>query len=107
MRFLPTLGLFLVARAACAADEPPYPFSFDEVRVAPGIVAFIEKPGHAIVSGNSIAIAGDDAVAVVDTGQHPRLTRAIVERLRASSPKPVAYVINTHWHNDHVAGNAV
>jgi len=106
VRFLPALGILLIARAACAG-EPAYPFSFDEVAVAPGIVAFVEKPGHAIVSGNSIAIAGDEGVAVVDTGQHPRLTRAIIERLRSSIAKPVRYVINTHWHNDHVAGNAI
>ena len=106
MRFPFVLGVLLVARTACA-DGPPYPFSFDEVAVAPGIVAFIEKPGHAIVSGNSVAIAGDDGVAIVDTGQHPRLTRAMIERLRASMARPVRYVVNTHWHNDHVAGNAL
>ena len=106
VRFLLCLGVLLAARAACAGDVP-YPFSFEEAAVAPGIVAFIEKPGHAIVSGNSIAIAGDDAIAVVDTGQHPRLTRAMIARLRESMKKPVRYVINTHWHNDHVAGNAL
>ena len=106
MRLFLSLPIFLAARAACAA-APAYPFSFEEVKVAPGIVAFIEKPGHAIVSGNSIAIAGDDGLALVDTGQHPRLAANIIERLRASMGKPVRYVINTHWHNDHVAGNAL
>jgi glyoxylase-like metal-dependent hydrolase (beta-lactamase superfamily II) len=71
------------------------------------VYGFIEKTGHAIVSGNSVAIVGDDGVAIVDTGHHPRLTRAMVERLRAITPKPVLYVVNTHWHNDHVSGNAV
>jgi len=107
---MPRILAFLLAAASCCgvfAQEPAYPFTFDEVNVAPGIVAFIEKPGHAIVSGNTVAIIGDDAVAVVDTGQHPRLAREIIARLRALTPKPVRYVVNTHWHNDHVAGNAI
>jgi glyoxylase-like metal-dependent hydrolase (beta-lactamase superfamily II) len=52
-------------------------------------------------------IIGDDAVLVVDTGHHPSLTRRMVEEVRRLTPKPVRYVANTHWHNDHVAGNAV
>jgi glyoxylase-like metal-dependent hydrolase (beta-lactamase superfamily II) len=59
------------------------------------------------VSGNIVAIVGDEAVAVVDTGHHPRLTRKIVGEIRALTPKPVRYVVNTHWHNDHVSGNHV
>ena len=107
---MPRLIAFLIAAALCRgvlASEPAYPFSFDEVDVAPGIVAFIEAPGHAIVSGNTVAIVGDDAVALVDTGQHPRLARQIIARVRAITAKPVRYVINTHWHNDHVAGNSL
>src|SRR5947209_7846227 len=106
MRFLAVLAA-AAASSLALADEAPYPFGFDEVQVAPGIVAFVEKPGHAIVSGNSVAIIGDAGVVVVDTGQHPRVARQIIERLRAITPKPVEYVINTHWHNDHVSGNAI
>jgi cyclase len=44
---------------------------------------------------------------MVDTGQHPALTRRMVAQIRAITPKPVQYVINTHWHNDHVAANSI
>ena len=102
MRALLLLATLLIAPLAGAS-----PFSYSRVTVADGIYAFIEPPGHAVVSGNTVAIVGEDAVAVVDTGQHPALTRRIVEEIRTLTAKPVAYVVNTHWHNDHVAGNAI
>lgn len=83
------------------------PFSYTTVKVAEGVYAFVEPPGHAIVSGNTTVIVGDDGVAVVDTGHHPALTRRMVDEIRALTPKPVLFVVNTHWHNDHVAGNYV
>ena len=99
-------ALFLLALIPAVALAAT-PFSYERVRVAEGVYAFIEPFGHAIVSGNSIAIVGDEAVAVVDTGQHPELTRRMVAEIRTLTAKPVQYVINTHWHNDHVAGNSV
>ena len=75
------------------------------VEIARGIHAFIEKMDHPVVSGNSIVIEGDTGLVVVDTGHHPRLTRQMIDRIRAMTAKPVQYVVNTHWHNDHVSGN--
>ncbi len=89
------------------AAEAASPFSYRRVDVAPGIHAFIEPTGHAVVSGNIVAIVGEAGVAIVDSGHHPDLTRAIAAEIRALTTKPVQYVVNTHWHNDHVAGNAV
>jgi cyclase len=83
------------------------PFSYQTVRVAEGIYAVVEPFGNAVVSGNTLAIVGDSGIVVVDTGHHPDLTRRVAAEIRALSPKPVQYVINTHWHNDHVAGNFV
>lgn len=94
----------LLASANALAD---YPFSYRRAEVAPGIHVFTEPFGHAIVSGNIVAIAGDDAVAVIDTGHHPRLTRRIAREIGTVTGKPVRYVVNTHWHNDHVSGNAM
>lgn len=101
----------LAALGLCAAGitsaAQPYPFSFDTVQVADGIYAFIEAPGKAIVSGNSVLVIGEEAALVVDTGHHPELSRRMTEEIRRLTPKPVKYVVNTHWHNDHVAGNSV
>src|SRR5262249_41058439 len=42
-----------------------------------------------------------------DTHSKPSAARVIVERLRDLTPKPVRYVINTHFHWDHWHGNEV
>jgi cyclase len=96
-------ALALAPALSLAAD---YPYSYKRVQVAEGIHAFIEDFGRAVVSGNIVAIVGEESVAVIDTGHHPRLTRQIVADIRKLTPKPVRYVVNTHWHNDHVSGNA-
>lgn len=98
--------LALLALACGAATAADYPWTYQRVQVAEGIHAFIEPFGHAIVSSNTVAIVGEDAVAIVDTGHHPRLARAIAAEIRALTPKPVRYLVNTHWHNDHVSGNS-
>ena len=58
------------------------------------------------VDGNSIVIVGEDTVTIVDTHINPAATRAMIERIRSITEKPVSTIINTHWHDDHVNGNA-
>jgi cyclase len=80
--------------------------AFDEVQVAPGVYSFVQhRSDTAIVSGNTTAVVGQDAVLVVDTGHFPEATRRIIARIKAITPKPVRWVVNTHWHSDHIRGN--
>jgi cyclase len=102
MRRLALLFALLPAAAAAAL-----PFSFATEKLAEGVYAFVEPTGHSVVSGNSLVVIGDDGVLVMDTGHHPALTRRMVEEIRRLTPQPVRFVVNSHWHNDHVAGNAV
>lgn len=56
-------------------------------------------------SGGNIGLAvGDDAVFVVDD-QFAPLTPKILAAIAAVTPKPVKFVVNTHWHPDHTGGN--
>lgn len=54
--------------------------------------------------GNSVLIDAPQGWIVVDTGRHPAHVQSLLDRVRASG-KPVAAIVNTHWHLDHIGGN--
>jgi glyoxylase-like metal-dependent hydrolase (beta-lactamase superfamily II) len=56
--------------------------------------------------GNIGVIVGDDGVLIVDN-QFAPLAPKIKAAIAEISDKPVKYVINTHWHGDHMGGNEV
>ena len=55
--------------------------------------------------GNTIILDAPDGLVVVDTGRHATHTQAILDYAK-SSGRPIAAVVNTHWHLDHIGGNA-
>jgi glyoxylase-like metal-dependent hydrolase (beta-lactamase superfamily II) len=76
--------------------------SFDIVKVADGVYAAIGRPG---VASNGAFIVNKDDVLVVDTHYRPSWARDLIAEIKKVTDKPVRYVVNTHWHNDHVQGN--
>jgi cyclase len=57
-------------------------------------------------SGGNIALSvGDDGIVMVDD-QFAPLVPKIKAALARISQKPVRFLVNTHWHFDHVGGNA-
>lgn len=97
----------LLAFAFCphfaVADYVASNFRVD--RVADGVYAVIRKdPPGMMCDGNSAFIVNDSDVVVVDA---PEASREILAAIRKVTTKPVRYVINTHWHDDHIIGNQV
>lgn len=54
--------------------------------------------------GNMGLSVGDDAVFLIDDEYAP-LTPKIRAAIAALTPKPVRFLLNTHWHFDHTGGN--
>ncbi len=57
------------------------------------------------VGGNVTVLITKAGAAVVDSMSFVRQGRAIRERIRALTPKPVVALLNTHYHFDHTHGN--
>lgn len=82
--------------------------SYETVRVADGVYAFIApEPKSGVVNGNTTVVIGDEGVLVVDTGQFPTLARRMIADIRKLTPKPVRFVVTTHWHWDHNLASSV
>jgi glyoxylase-like metal-dependent hydrolase (beta-lactamase superfamily II) len=78
------------------------------VKVADGVYAALRKePPGLTVNANSVFIINDADVVVVDTTLTPGTAKELLAALRKLTNKPVKYVINTHWHDDHIMGNQV
>jgi glyoxylase-like metal-dependent hydrolase (beta-lactamase superfamily II) len=96
-RFVLGLAAALMATPALAQQN------FDTVQVratqlAPGVYVLTGSGGNIGLS------VGDDAAFVVDD-QFAPLTPKILAAIAAITPKPVRFVVNTHWHFDHTGGN--
>lgn len=75
-------------------------------KVADGIYAALPPPELRIDDSTSTIIILDEGVLVVDSQVTPVASAAIIAEIRKLTPKPVRYVVNTHWHGDHVQGNS-
>ncbi len=51
-------------------------------------------------------VVGDEGVLVVDTRASHVEADEVADELRALTPLPLRWVVNTHWHWDHTFGNA-
>ena len=54
--------------------------------------------------GNTIIFDAPDGLVVVDTGRHAWHSDAILAYAE-SARRPIAAIVNTHWHLDHSSGN--
>ncbi len=79
---------------------------FEFRKVADGVHVAVAAPAYK-VNSNTAIIEIDDGVLVVDSHSKPSAARAVVRQLRDLTPRPVRYVVNTHFHWDHWQGNEV
>lgn len=99
MRLLP-----FIAAAFIQTDSAPQHVE----RLADGVYAIVRHDPIAYGNNaNSLVVVGDSGVAVIDAQFTRAATLEVLAAIRAITPKPVRWVVNTHWHDDHVAGDQV
>jgi glyoxylase-like metal-dependent hydrolase (beta-lactamase superfamily II) len=77
------------------AEEAP---KLETIPVADGIY-MLAGPG-----GNIGVSVGDDGVFLIDD-QYAPLTDAVRAAVAEITDRPIRFVVNTHWHDDHTGGN--
>ena len=98
------------ALAASAQPSSVPPISFP---VTQGKTYKFEKIADGVyyasggVGSNNVVVVNDDDVLIVDTGTTPQAARNFLADIKTLTDKPVRYVINTHFHYDHVDGNQI
>jgi glyoxylase-like metal-dependent hydrolase (beta-lactamase superfamily II) len=97
------VGLLLIITASFThADDPRLRIE----KIADGVYAALQPAALRFEDSNSTIILLDDGALVVDTQTSPVTSAAIISEIRKLTDKPVRYVVNTHWHGDHVQGNS-
>src|SRR5436853_6860360 len=102
MRRIPLLLVLLSATFACAQQKDFSKIKSRVTKVA-GNIYMIDGTGG-FAGGNIGVSVGDDGVLIVDD-QYAPLADKIQAALKGVTEKPVRFVLNTHFHGDHVGGN--
>lgn len=98
--------LFPIALLFAIHTNAQTPVSALQVKqVAEGVYAVLQPPERRFDDSNAIIILLDDGVLVVDSQNAPGTARAVMAEVRKLTDKPVRYLVDTHWHGDHVQGN--
>ncbi|MBV9880337.1 MAG: MBL fold metallo-hydrolase [Gemmatirosa sp.] len=99
VRLLPCVALL-------GAAQPPR--NYDLQQVGDGVYALVRRDPEAFANNaNSLIVVGDRDVIVVDAQFTRAATLETLAAIRGLTRKPVRYVVDTHWHDDHAAGNQV
>ncbi|WP_374574898.1 MBL fold metallo-hydrolase [Phenylobacterium sp.] len=98
-------GAAALVLLGAAAPGPEEVFARRTQAVTPH-VWLIDKPAvtDPPFEGNVVVIEQDAGLVVVDAGGSPVSGRNVVDQIRGISPKPVRFLIYTHYHGDHNLG---
>ena len=93
---LKLLAATMASATSAAVAAPALPAGY---HLIPGAVPLDSGP-----DGNTIVIDAPSGLIVMDTGRHPEHAQAILDFAKARH-RPIAAIVNSHWHLDHTTGN--
>src|SRR5271165_2971771 len=98
--------LLLACGAANYAQTGDGALAFTIKPLGNNVFAAIKAP-NSKAGSNAGFVIGDDGVAVIDTFQDADAAKQLLTEIRKLTKLPVKFVVNTHYHLDHVTGNGV
>ncbi|MBS0376893.1 MAG: MBL fold metallo-hydrolase [Proteobacteria bacterium] len=100
-------SLVLLMTTAAAWAAPELKMDLPDWKTTPVVDRNLGHGVHMLESfgGNIGVLAGASGVLLVDA-EWPQLNSRVQDAIARIAPQPVRYVIDTHWHWDHVGGNA-
>ncbi len=105
MKSISCCCLALAVAAAPVAAQTPAAGDDHTVQVAPGIYNVTWENSWGNMGLNVGVSVGEDGLLLVDAQEEAAVPR-LVARIAEITDRPVRYVVDTHWHFDHVGGNA-
>ncbi len=101
-------GRFLLYIIGVTHAQAPAELSFTLKLIGPNVWAAIDvRNPKAPAGANAGFVIGDDGVAVIDTFATVEAAKQLLAEIRKLTKLPVKFVINTHYHGDHVGGNGI
>jgi cyclase len=114
-RQLSLLVLLVVTAASLSATVRAQGIQYDKIeikteKIAPNLYMLSGSenvdPGHPDGAGGRIGLlAGPDGIFMVDS-QYLQIGDKVLAAIRRIDPGPIRFLVNTHVHPDHTAGNA-
>jgi glyoxylase-like metal-dependent hydrolase (beta-lactamase superfamily II) len=98
--------LLLACCGAGYAQTGDAPLAFTIHPLGNNVFAAIKAP-NSKAGSNAGFVIGDDGVAVIDTFQDTDAAKQLLAEIQKLTKLPVKFVVNTHYHLDHVTGNGV
>ncbi len=101
--------VFVMPGAAQRAKPPGAEYvgaAFTFTRIQDGVYHAVGTSAMSVGCNASVIVNQDD-VLIVDSHASPAAAWAMMEELKAITPKPVRFVVNTHFHWDHAHGNQI
>jgi glyoxylase-like metal-dependent hydrolase (beta-lactamase superfamily II) len=94
-----SIFLLMAAALLSGAAAPKVKLVEPSYSLIPGSVPMDKGP-----DGNSIFLDAPQGLILVDTGRHPEHAELLLAYAKQKG-RPIAAIVNTHWHLDHTTGN--